>query len=248
MLRIYLTGDVCLSNETQLIRQGRLPGRQGRRLFAYLTFERSRPVTRDELTESLWPGQPPAASDLALSALVSKLRTVMAELGLGRRTVTTANGCYSLELPSGSWVDVEAAHSSVHLAEAALLADDARAAYGPAVVACAILRRPFLPGEDAPWIDARREGLRRFLLRALDCLARVHAINGERSLALRAAQEAVELEPFREEGYRRLMLIHDGAGNRAEALRAYARLQALLEAELGTSPSPETRKLFEALT
>ena len=248
MVRIYLTGELGLSNEGVLIRQGRLPGRQGRRLLAYLILERSRPVTRDELADSLWPGQPPAAADLALSAIVSKLRGVMQELGLGRRTVTTANGCYNLALPSGSWVDVEAAHSSVHLAEAALLADDIRAAYGPAVVACAILRRPFLPGEDAPWIDSRRDSLRRFLLRALDCLARGHAMNGERALALRAAQEAVELEPFREEGYRRLMLIHDAAGNRAEAMRAYGKLKTLLEAELGTSPSPETRRLFDALT
>ena len=248
MLRIYLTGDVCLSNDRQLVRQGRLPGRQGRRLFAYLTLERSRPVTRDELVETLWPGHAPAASDVALSAIVSKLRGVMEELGPGRRAVTAANGCYSLELPAGSWVDIEAAHSSVHLAEAAMLADDFKTAYGPAVVACAILRRPFLPGEDAPWIDARRDALGRLLLRALDCLARVHAINGEAALALRAAQEAVELEPFREEGYRRLMLIHDEAGNRAEAMRAYGKLQALLESELGTSPSPETRRLFEALT
>ena len=62
-----------------------------------------------------------------------------------------------------------------------------------------------------------------------------------------AAQDAVELEPFREEAHRRLMLIHEASGNRAEALRAYARLHALLEAELGTRPSPATRSLYDAL-
>jgi DNA-binding SARP family transcriptional activator len=248
MLRIYLTGDLSLSGNGRLIRSSRLPGRQGRRLFAYLALERSRQVTRDELVESLWPRQPPVAFEVALSAIVSKLRSLLKEIGLGRRSLAAASGCYRLELPAGSWIDIEMANESVHMAEAALLAGDSRAAYGPAVVACAILRRPFLPGEDAPWIDARRGLLRNSLLRALDCLAQIHDMNGERALALRAAQDAVELEPFREEGHRRLMLIHTASGNRAEALRAYAKLQTLLEAELGTGPSPETRSLLDAMT
>jgi DNA-binding SARP family transcriptional activator len=44
------------------------------------------------------------------------------------------------------------------------------------------------------------------------------------------------------------MQIHKASGNRAEALRAYAKLQALLEAELGTSPSHETRMLLDAIS
>jgi DNA-binding SARP family transcriptional activator len=93
MLRIYLTGDLSLSNDGQLIRAGRLPGRQGRRLFAYLALERSRQVSRDELVESLWPSQPPPAFEMALSAIVSKLRSLLQEIGLGRRTVAAASGC-----------------------------------------------------------------------------------------------------------------------------------------------------------
>jgi SARP family transcriptional regulator, regulator of embCAB operon len=248
MVRIYLTGDMCVSQDGRLITADRMPGRQGRRLFAYLALERSRPVARDELVDCLWPRRPPAAFDTALSAIISKLRTLLHEIGIDRQTLAAANGCYRLELPAGSWLDIEAANESVHMAEAALRANDPQAAYGPAVVACAILRRPFLPGEDAPWIDARRGHLRNSLLRALDCLASIHNLNGEPTLALRAAQDAVELEPFREEAHRRLMLIHEASGNRAEALRAYARLQALLETELGTRPSPETRSLFDALT
>jgi DNA-binding SARP family transcriptional activator len=33
----------------------RLPGRQGRLMFAYLVCHRSRPATRDELIDLLWP-------------------------------------------------------------------------------------------------------------------------------------------------------------------------------------------------
>jgi DNA-binding SARP family transcriptional activator len=247
MLRVYLNGDICLSAGGKLVRADRLPGRQGRLVFAYMATERARAVSRDELAEGLWPRQLPAASAVALSAMVSKLRALFVELGLGRDTVMATSGGYQLMLPAGSWVDTEAALESVHLAEAALLSANPRAAYGPSVVACAILRRPFLANEDGDWVDARREALRKNLLRALDCLAQVHSATGELSLALRAAEEAVELEPLREAGYRRLMLVHDAAGNRAEALRVYARLKAVLQAELMTTPGPEIRRVFEEM-
>jgi len=247
MLRVYLNGDICLSAGGRLVRADRLPGRQGRLVFAYMATERARAVSRDELAEGLWPRQLPAASAVALSAMVSKLRALFVELGLGRDTVMATSGGYQLMLPAGSWVDTEAALESVHLAEAALLSANPRAAYGPSVVACAILRRPFLANEDGDWVDARREALRKNLLRALDCLAQVHSATGELSLALRAAEEAVELEPLREAGYRRLMLVHDAAGNRAEALRVYARLKAVLQAELMTTPGPEIRRVFEEM-
>ena len=225
----------------------RLPGRQGRLVFAYLVTERSRAVSRDELAECLWPRSLPAAFDVALSAVVSKVRSACADVGLGRSAVRTGSASYQLVLPAGSWVDTEAAVESIHLAEAALRAHDHRAAYGPAVVACAILRRPFLLGDEGAWIDRRREALRKARLRALDCLAEVHSATGEPTLALRAAEEAVDLEPYREAAYRTLMLLHDAGGNRAQAMLVYAQLATLLDRELGTTPGPETRRLRETI-
>ena len=220
-----------------------LPGRQGRLAAAFLLTERSRPVSRDELADVLWPDTPPPRFDVALSAIVSKLRVV-----LGRERVITASGCYRIALPQSAWVDVEAAAEGVHLAEGALLAGRPAHAYGHAVVAAAILRRPFLHGQEGPWIELRREALRTAHVRALDCLAEVHEWNGEHSLALRAAGEAVEIEPYRESGYRRLMRLHQRASDEAEGLRVYGRLVDLLDRELGAEPAAETRALRDALS
>jgi DNA-binding SARP family transcriptional activator len=240
VLRIYLTGEPCLLTGRTLIRADRLPRRQGRLAFAFLMSERSRAVPRDELADALWPDGPPPAHEVALSALASKLRALLIEAGAHRDAIVVADGCYRVDLPAATWIDTEAAHASVHEAEAALRSGAHAAAYAPATVAAAILRRPFLPGIEGDWVERRRNALRVLLVRVLDVLAEVHAANGEQALAVRVAEQAVSLEPFRESGYRRLMRLHHGAGDRAEALRVYRRCRRLLAEELGTAPSPET--------
>lgn len=243
-VRIYVTGSICIEHEAGLIRESELPRRQGRLAFAMLALERQRPVSTDELVELLWPVRPPAHSLLAVSALISKLRRVLSRTGLGPDAVAHAFNCYQLKLPAGSWVDVEVALESLHEAEAALRSKDEARAYGPAVVAAAILRRPFMPGEYGEWVEARREKFRSALVRVLDCLVRLHDWNAEPTLAIAAAEEAVALEPFRESGYHNLVALQMRAGNRVEARRTYERCQELFARELGTSPSAEIEQLL----
>lgn len=238
MLRIYLTGELCLWHGHRLVAADRLPGRQGRLTFAYLTSERLRPIPRDELAEVIWPSQPPVAYGIALSAVISKLRSLLVDLGLPRRVLASADGCYHVSLPQDVWIDTEVAVEAAHLAEEAWRSGDPRKAYGPAVVAAAILRRPFLPGADGEWVDARRQILQRANLRALGVLAELHSWNSEAALAVRAAEEMIALEPFRESGYGLLMRIHQRNGDRAEALRVYERCRRLLADELGERPGP----------
>jgi len=244
VLRIYLTGEPCLLNAGVLIRADRLPRRQGRLAFAYLMTERTRPVSRDELADVLWPDGPPPAQGVALSAVVSKLRALLMEAAVDRHAIGAVDGCYRIELPARTWIDTEAAHRAVHEAEGALRSGSHAAAYAPAAVAAAILRRPFLPGGEGRWAERRRDALRQLLVRALDVLAEVHAENREPALALRVAEQAIALEPYRESGYRRLIRLHHRAGDRAEALRVYERCRRLLAEELGTGPSPETEAVL----
>jgi DNA-binding SARP family transcriptional activator len=248
VLRIYLTGGLCLLTPDRLIPAERLPRRQGRIAFAYLVSERARPVPRDELAGVLWPESLPTSSEVALSALVSKLRALLVEAGLDRQVLTAGDGCYRLELPGRTWVDTETAHEAVHEAEPALRVGAHAEAYAPATVAAAILRRPFLPGAEGHWVDRRRDEYRQLLVRALDVLTEVHSWNGEPALAVRVAEQAVALDPFRERGYRQLMQVHHLAGDRAEALRVYERCRQLLAEELGAAPAPETEAVRAAVT
>ena len=109
-LRVFLAGRVAVEANGHVIDETRFPGRQGRLLFAYLVAEQGRPVPRDELAEALWGETPPATWEKALTVVASKVRAVLADSGLdATAALTGAHGCYRLELPEATWVDVIAA-------------------------------------------------------------------------------------------------------------------------------------------
>ena len=248
MLRIYLTGEVAVECGEQLLREADLAGRQGRLAFVYLVAERERAVTQAELAELLWPQSLPNSWPVALSAVISKLRQKLGTIALDRdRIIANAFRCYQFRPPAESWIDAEAAADALHQAEGAVLANQPDAAYGPSLIATTIARRPFLTGEDGPWVETRRERLRDMLVRALDCRVEALLWNGELALAQDQARAAVELEPFRESGYRRLMQVLVRRGDRAEAVRVYQECRRRLADELGVSPSDETESLLRSL-
>jgi SARP family transcriptional regulator, regulator of embCAB operon len=247
-LRIFLTGPLEVEGAGRRARAADFPGNQGRRAFAYLAIERGRPIARDELADAVWHDAVPPAWDGALSALVSKLRRLLSEADpAAGATIGVEARSYTLRLPADAWVDTEAAATAVEDAEAALRRDDARAAWGPALVAVTIAHRPFLAGEEGAWVERRRQWQRSLLVRGLDCLSDVYLATGDAIQAVQTATESTAVEPYRETAYQRLMRAHAAAGNRAEALRAYARCRALLSEDLGVDPSPATEAVYLAL-
>jgi SARP family transcriptional regulator, regulator of embCAB operon len=244
VIRVYIAGEIVVESEQRLLREADLPARQGRLAFAYLVDRRAHAVARQDLADVLWPDRLPDAWAVSLSAIVSKLRVALESVGLPRdNAINTAFGCYQLRLPADAWVDLEVAASALHSAEAAVAGGRAADAYGDALVALTILRRPFLAGARGGWVDARRETLRGHLVRALDCMISCQTATHELALALRNAEELVALEPFRESGYRHLMRLHALRGDRAQALQVYETCRARLVDELGVGPSVETKSL-----
>ncbi|MDZ4278777.1 MAG: BTAD domain-containing putative transcriptional regulator [Dehalococcoidia bacterium] len=246
-IRIYLSGRAGVEVDGELlVGERQFRGRQERVAFAYLVSERARPVTREELAAVIWPGELPPAWQTALSAIVSRLRSLLCGPELKEREVVISKGFgqYRLFLPSETWVDVEAAVSAVDGAEAALRAGEPREAFGPAVVAETISRRPFLSGDADGWVARERERLRRVRLRALECLAQVWLAADDGALAIEAASEALALDTYRERSHRLLMRAHAAAGNPAQGVRAYHDLRELLASRLGTDPSRETEAVY----
>jgi SARP family transcriptional regulator, regulator of embCAB operon len=239
---VQLCGRLVVVLEGRRIEQ-ELPSRQGRMLFAYLVTRRHSHTTRSQLAEALWPETGLASADSSLKALLSKLRKVVgADVLVGRDELR-------LELPPGSFVDIEAASEKLHEAESAVAASDWTRAWAPARTALHTATRGFMRGVDAPWIEEVRRELEEVRVRALECVAAVGVGLGGPELASteRAARTLVEIAPFRESGYLHLMRALAAQDNVAEAVRVHERLRCLLRDELGTTPSASVRAIYEEL-
>jgi DNA-binding SARP family transcriptional activator/tetratricopeptide (TPR) repeat protein len=239
---IRLCGPVAVQAEGRRL-DGGIPGRQGRLLLAYLVLNRDRGCPRAELIDLLWPDDPPAAADSALSALLSKLRRA---LGGG---VLTGRGELRLVLAAPVTVDVETAAAAVIAAEAALDAGRWGEATEHARAALSIELQTFLPDADGGWAAEQRRELETVRLRALETLAQAGLEQGGRELgaAEQSARAAIAAAPFRESAHCLLMEVHEAAGNPAEALRVFEELRTLLREELGTTPGPAPMAVHERL-
>ena len=223
--------------------EGRLPGRQGRLLFAYLVLNRDRPVGRSELVEAVWPGDLPHDPADALAAVLSKVRACLT------RDCIDGRSELQLQLPAGTRIDVEQALTSVHEAESARALADWPRAWSSSLAAIAVSRRTLLGAYEAPWIDDWRRQLDDAHLRSTECYAAACLGLGgtELSGAERAARALVRAAPLRESAAVLLMQALEAQGNVAEALLAYDELRRRLRDELGVSPSEPVQAAYRSL-
>jgi DNA-binding SARP family transcriptional activator len=240
--RIQLCGHFVVRIGGERV-EDRMPGRQGRLLFGFLAARPHRTATRDELVEALWQDDLPSAPNLAVSALISKLRRLLGPGSLAGRSEIR------LDLSREAFVDVQAARHAVHEAESLTTACRWWDAYAGAATAGAIARREFMRGEDAPWISEVRQEMEDVCVRAIECNVRIClAVGGpELPTAVHLARELNERAPFRESGYCLLMRALEQLGNVAEAIRVYESLRTRLRDELGTAPSAQAQALHGRL-
>jgi hypothetical protein len=109
-VRVQLCGRMCVrGDDGVIIDSSAFPGRQGRIVFAYLVST-PQPVPREVLADLLWPGRLPDAWRRDLAAVVSKLRALLARLGLDAAGVLRGGGdSYQLVVSPRPEVDADAA-------------------------------------------------------------------------------------------------------------------------------------------
>ncbi len=247
MARLYLTGGLRMEGPTGSFVGADLPGGQGRIAFVALAIER-RPVSHDHLADVVWDGRPPPQWKSALAAVISKTRSLIAQIGLDAAAVlTSSGGTYAFVPPADTWVDLEQAHRRLDRAEGSLRHGDAEAASREATVASAILRRRLLPGESGLWLESERSRQRDALYRSFATLAQAWHALGDHQLASITATSAIDIDPYRERGHRLLIEIELTRGDSGAAMQALRRCERVFNDELGVNLSPETLQLAELI-
>lgn len=94
-----------------------------------------------------------------------------------------------------------------------------------------------LPDWDDPWLSDERERLRQLRLHMLESVADRLTVAGQFGLAIEVAFSVLQADMLRESAHRALVRAHLAEGNVAEARRAYAACERLLDRELGVAPT-----------
>src|SRR5215510_14773516 len=205
-------------------------------LLAFLACTAPQAHARDKLMTLLWGSHFDAQARQNLRQALSRLRRV-----LGEDTLISSGESVSLQ-PGVIACDVPRLE--------ALLAEGRRDSLNE-VVGC--YRGRLLPDIEIPeeawteWLTAERQRLEGLALDAMVTLGEQELAAGNHEPALSAANRAIAISNLREDAHRLIMRVLAAGGRRADALKHYEDLIALLKSELTVEPDPTTTALAAEL-
>ncbi len=197
-------------------------------------------ATLDDCIEALWPEADPKRGSewfwTALGNLRTKLRQATGQKEL--KIVDRDGDLYRIE----DVFDVDLWSLQHALKEGTGTKDDA-ARLGALDRAVADYAGDLLAGADWFWLETPREDLRQRMVDVLVWLGDRRWATGDARGAWAALQRALEVDPFAEQIYRRVMRLQAKLSRPDDADATYRRLQAKL-LEIDLQPTPESEKLY----
>ena len=234
------------------------PTRKTLALLIYLAIE-SGAQPRETLATLLWPEASPERSHGSLRNTLDHLQTALRQASSQSQTSYLSVTHNSLSLNPDADIDfdlhmVERAYTQARADRSSRMLPEGSASLPLLQSAAACQRGVFLAGfslGDAPgfddWAAVQREVWHRRLGLILDRLSEIQFAHGEFAGATETASHWIALDALNEIAYRRKMRAHFAAGERGQALETYEACRAILAAELGVEPEPDTATLAESI-
>jgi DNA-binding SARP family transcriptional activator/pimeloyl-ACP methyl ester carboxylesterase len=205
-------------------------------LLAFLACTAAQAHSRDKLMTLLWGSHFEAQARQNLRQALTRLRRV-----LGDDAIISTGESVSLQ-PSAIASDVARFEE--------LLSDGGRDALSDAI---GLYRGSLLAETEIPeeawteWLVTQRQRLEGLALDAMVKLASEEFDLGNFEEALKTAQRATSVSQLREDAHRIVMRTLAATGRRADALKHYGQLAALLKSELNVEPDESTQKIAREL-
>lgn len=223
---------------------------KARQLFQLLLTRRQRLLERDQIVELLWPGLDGETAErdfkVALSTLYRVLEPALPARALSAYVLREGT-LYGLRPGADLTLDAEQFEQAVRQGDRLARQGD-EGFIDRYRAALTLYGGDFL--QDYPydeWASEERERLLGLWLHAADRLAAALAERARWPEVIDVCQAILQRDECWEQAYRLLMLAHARLGNRAQALRTYARCVERLREELDVPPSAATVRLFEEL-
>ena len=222
LLGIELLGGfrlTCDGQPASLVLTSRL-----QELLAYLALHASETISREYLAFLFWPESEESQAKTNLRQLLHHLKAALPD---GDAHLMADGGMIQWRAPI--YCDV---------AEF-----EAAAARGDWARAVRLYRGHLMPGSYEEWLDVERQRLKQKHAEIIQALMAQLEQSGDFAQAIVHAEAAVAADPLQETAYQSLMRLHMKRGDRAAALRVFAKCEAELKRELGIEPSAQTRRL-----
>ncbi len=225
--------------------------RKTQALLIYLAIETGL-KPREHLATLLWPEASPERSHASLRNTLDHLQTALRQASGQSQTSYLYITHNSLGLNPDGNIDldlhtIEQAYTLARADRSSRSLPEGSASLPILQSAVARQRGDFLAGfslNDAPdfddWETNQREVWNRRLGLILDRLSEIQFASGEFASATETASRWIALDVLNEVAYRRKMRAHFAAGERGQALETYEACRAVLAAELGVEPEPDT--------
>lgn len=214
---------------------------KAKEMLAYLVHNREKLVSRDTILSDIWPE---ANLELAVSLFHTNLyhlRKILEQCGVKGAIMHRQNG-YMLNMDQLS-CDAVYIDNVVKSMCGELGSKEVRCLEQ----AAGLFRGEYLQEFGTEWIRTNQNNYNMYYLSIMDRVAEYYIRCDDYKKAEESLRSIININPFVEEVYVKLMMIYSKTGNN-DALRVqYERLRKVLAEEFGIEPNPKTKKIFNAL-
>lgn len=222
--------------------------RRARDIFCYIATSKHRRVAKDILIEAFWPDEDPATVEKNFHPTISHIRKALnSRQAFKQNFLVFRDGAYQLNPEMSYAIDCEEFERSVVDAETAKREKDADRLRVSLEAAFESYRGEFMPGVYDEWAEERRGYYSEQFARVLSALAKQAVAEKRWAAALKFAGEILRDDPYREDIHRLIMKTLAAQGKPAAVKDQFENLSELLKKDLGITPAPETRKVFQEL-
>lgn len=218
---------------------------KARALFQYLLVNRGRLVQRDRLYEVLWPNADDRGSS-SLKVAVHAVRRVLGGLGDDGFSLVHQDHGYVLRV-NDAWVDIEEFERAFEKGRSAWLAKDHDSAIGWFQRTADLYAGDFLAGEHGDWINEQRQWTRGIALRALSVLRSESLEREDWPAAMHWCRRTLELDPYHEDTYQTLMMMHGELGELGRVRGWYELCRNRLRGDLNIEPTDRTKQILASM-
>jgi DNA-binding SARP family transcriptional activator len=206
-------------------------------------------VDKDVLIDAFWGEEDFASVEKNFHPTISHVRKALnSRQSFKQNFIVFRDGAYGLNPELSYSIDTEDFETAVEEAEKAKREKDSAVFRQNLEKANLIYRGDFMAGVYEDWAEERRHYFSEQHARVLNALAKLAFAEKSWSNALKFSDEILRKDPYREDAHRLIMKTFAAQGKRAKVKEQFETLQELLKKELGVTPAPETRRIFQELT